>query len=154
MSPPVSVLLQQWKLKPVFLDYSPSSSWQSHCLHAGSVQLWHMGHDVQLILAALGKHLKIKQEILSRKVTIFLLPLCKTWVMAPHHLLFISDAIKCVYLTRDFPWAERCLCHFLLSQTPEPHFLGKTSKGCHSQMRQCIYVQIYRCIHTLMCTSL
>lgn len=34
----------------------------------------HMGHDVQLILAALGKHLKRKQEILSQKVTVSLPP--------------------------------------------------------------------------------
>lgn len=48
----------------------------------------HVGHDVQLILAALGKHLKGKQEILSRKVTISLPPFCKTRVITVHHLLF------------------------------------------------------------------
>lgn len=89
----------------------------------------HVGHDVQLILPALGKHLKRQQEILSQEVTISLPPFCKTKVITAHHLFFISDAIKCVCLTGDFPWAERCLCYSLLSLTAVPHFLGKTSKG-------------------------
>lgn len=43
----------------------------------------HVGHGVQLILAALGNHLKRKQEIL-RKVTTSLPPFSKTRVITAH----------------------------------------------------------------------
>lgn len=115
----------------------------------------HVGHDVHFFLAALGKHLKRKREIPSRKVTISLPPFCKTRVITAHNFLFISDAIKCVYLTRDFPRAERCLCCSLLSPTAVPHFLGKTSEGCQQGETVCISVctDLQMHLHTHVCLS-